>query len=150
VEEAHKQPPLPSTGPATIPYTELPDAKPDSPLFEEWNYYRREVGRLLAEGQEGRFILIKGATIVGIWDTQGEAKAVAIQKYLMKPCLIHQIRSREPLVRMSARFWRCQGNHGKMQSDGANGLTQGDADDHSMHSYLRKRAFEAVDSAESR
>jgi len=94
--------------PSTIPYTELPDAKPDSPLYHEWNYYRREVGRLLAEGHEGRFILIKGQVVIGLWDTRAAAKAVAVQRYLMQPCLIQQIRSREPLVRLPARLWGCQ------------------------------------------
>ncbi len=94
--------------PATIHYTELPDPKADSPLFREWNFYRREVGRLLAEGHEGRFVLIKGEAIIGIWDTRDEAKAVAIRDYLMQPCLIHQIRTREPLLRLAARLWRCQ------------------------------------------
>jgi hypothetical protein len=97
---------LPPHEPPTIPYTELPDTKPDSPLYREWNYYRREVGRLLAEGQEGRFVLIKGEEVIGIWNTEEEARAVALQKYLMQPCLIHQVRSREPVLRGPTRFWQ--------------------------------------------
>src|SRR5947209_19608520 len=46
--------------PRTISYTELPAPQPHSQLYREWNFYRREVGRLPAEGHEGRFILIKG------------------------------------------------------------------------------------------
>ena len=109
--DASKQarvPSPPGNEPPTIPYTQLPAAQPDSPLYQEWNVYRREVTRLLAEGQEGRFLLIKGEDIIGIWDTPEQAKAVALQKYLMQPCLIQQIRRREPVVRMSARFWGCQ------------------------------------------
>lgn len=90
--------------PRTIHYTELPEAEGDSPLYQEWNFYRREAGRLLAEGHEGRFLLIKGEDIIGLWDTHEEAKAVAVQKYLMQPCLIHQVRSREPLIRVSSRI----------------------------------------------
>jgi hypothetical protein len=108
VEPYRQSPPPPPVEPPTIPCTELPEAKPDSPLYHEWNYYRREVGRLLAEGHEGRFVLIKGEAILGIWDTHAEAKAAALQKYLMQPCLIHQVRSREPLLRLSARLWQCQ------------------------------------------
>jgi hypothetical protein len=108
IEQGLASPP-PPCGPRTIPYTELPDGKPDSPINQEWNFYRREVGRLLAEGQEGRWLLIKGEYIVGIWDTREEASAVARQRYLMQPCLIHQIRSREPLLRLSARFYLCPG-----------------------------------------
>ena len=42
----------------SIPHTELPAAKPCEELATEWNTYRREVGRLLAEGQDGKFVLI--------------------------------------------------------------------------------------------
>jgi hypothetical protein len=52
----------------TISYTELPPARTDSPIASEWDFYRREVGRLLAEGHENRWVLIKGQEIVGIWD----------------------------------------------------------------------------------
>ena len=53
----------------------------------------------MAEGHEGRFILIKGEEVIGIWKTQEEAESVARKKYLLQPCLIHQVRSREPLLR---------------------------------------------------
>src|SRR5438552_1808552 len=53
--------------PETIHFTQLPDDPPDSPLHREWNTYRREIARLLAEGNEGRHILIKDEHIVGIW-----------------------------------------------------------------------------------
>jgi hypothetical protein len=92
----------------TVPYTQLPAGSRDSPITSEWNLYRREVGRLLTEGHENRWVLIKGEEIIGIWDTQEEAEAVALHKYLMQPCLIQQVRRREPIVRMSPRFWGCQ------------------------------------------
>jgi hypothetical protein len=107
IEQGRVQPLLPDE-PPTIPYTELPDGKVDSPIASEWNLYRREVGRLLAEGHENRWVLIKGEEIIGIWETEHEARAVALERYLMQPCLIQQIRSREPIVRMSARFGGCQ------------------------------------------
>jgi hypothetical protein len=98
--------PLPPYKPPTIHYTELPEAPPDSPLCQEWNFYRHEVGRLLADGHEGKFVLIKGEAIIGIWGTREEAKDVALQRYLMQPCLIQQVRSREPLLRISPRLRR--------------------------------------------
>ena len=57
----------------TIPYTALAAAPPDSPIATEWNFYRRQVGRLLAEGNQGKWVLIKGERIVGIWDRHEEA-----------------------------------------------------------------------------
>jgi hypothetical protein len=116
VEEVHRAAlqqsqslPLPPCERPTIPSSELPPAQPDSPLYEEWEFYRREVGRLLAEGQEGRFILIQGEEIIGIWDTAEDAEAVAHHRYFMQPCLIHQVRSREPLLRLSSRARRWLG-----------------------------------------
>src|SRR5207247_2194922 len=51
----------------TIPYTELPPAQPGNPLATEWELFRREVGRLLAEGHEGKTVLIKDDNIIGIY-----------------------------------------------------------------------------------
>ena len=101
--------PMPPYERPTIPYTDLPAATPNSPLYQEWEFYRREVGRLLAEGQDGRFVLIKGEEIIGIWDTAEEAEALAYHKYPMQPCLIQQVRSREPLIRLSSRARRWLG-----------------------------------------
>jgi hypothetical protein len=92
----------------TLSAKELPEAQADSELHQEWNYYRTQVERLLAESYEGQFVLIKGEQIIGMWNTRAEAKAVALEKFLMQPCLIHQIRSREPIEHMSARFWECR------------------------------------------
>jgi hypothetical protein len=107
IEQGYVPPPLSYERP-TIPYTELPDGNADSPIASEWNLYRREVGRLLAAGHENRWVLIKGEEIIGIWDAEADARAAALHKYLMQPCLIQQVRSREPIVRMSTRFWACQ------------------------------------------
>jgi hypothetical protein len=114
VEEVHRKA-IEAMGPCqrqlveapTIDCSELPASKPGDP-DPEWDLYRREVGRLLDEGHEGRWVLIQGEQIIGIWNTREEAKAVALKKFLMQPCLIHQVRRREPIVRMSARFWGCQ------------------------------------------
>ncbi len=86
----------------TIPYTELPPSKPDAALAEEWEFYRREAGRLLAEGYEGKHILIKGSEILGMWDTDEEAYEFALQRFLIprQDFMIHQIRAREPVYRV--------------------------------------------------
>jgi hypothetical protein len=92
----------------TIPWTELPPANPDSPLAAEWEAYRREVGRLLAEGQEGKFALIKGDEIVGIYDTWDEARRTGLEKYLREPHTVRPILSQEPVIRgpLSFRLWQ--------------------------------------------
>lgn len=99
-ERYRQQPPPPPRERPTIHYTELPPAKPGEELAEEWETYRREVGRLLAEGNEGRYTLIKAKEIIGIWDTQKEAFAAADQRFPLQPYLVHQIQERERLLYM--------------------------------------------------
>lgn len=102
-EFRERNPPPPFPDSPTIHYTELPPAKPGEPLAEEWETYRREAGRLLAEGNEGRYILIKGGEIIGIWDTRKEAFAAAGQRFPLQPYLVHQIQERERLLYMVSR-----------------------------------------------
>ncbi len=83
----------------TIHYAELGPMEPGL-LIEEWDTYRREVGRLLAEGYEGHFVLIVGETIIGIYDTWNEARTVAVNRFHGQPTLTHQILTREPLYRV--------------------------------------------------
>jgi hypothetical protein len=108
-EQARKEPRPPPPEPATIHYTELPEGKPGDALYHEWNLYRREAGRLLAEGHEGKFVLIKGEEIIGIWNTHEEARAVGLARYLRQPHLIHQVLTREPQIRLPLRLLQCQG-----------------------------------------
>jgi hypothetical protein len=72
--------------------------RPGSPIAVEWNTYRREAGRLLAEGHEGRFVLIKGEEIVGIWDNHNEAMDEGYRRFLLTGFLVQQIRTWEPLL----------------------------------------------------
>jgi hypothetical protein len=94
--------------PQLEPFTELPEDTSDGPIAGEWNFYRCEVGRLLAAGHEGRWVLIKGDEIVGIWNTEEEAERIRLQKYLMQPILLKQICVREPILRGGGyhRRWR--------------------------------------------
>jgi hypothetical protein len=90
----------------TIHYTELPEDTSGGRGSTEWNFYRREVGRLLAEGHEGRWVLLKGEEVVGIWDTEAEARAAAVQRYLMQPVVIRQVLVRERVLRGPSFLFR--------------------------------------------
>lgn len=83
-----------------VHYTEFLEARPGDPLAEEWNTYRREVGRLLAEGQEGRHVLVKGQEIIGIFDTSEAAHEAGLKRYLREPFFVHAIRAEEPYLRI--------------------------------------------------
>jgi hypothetical protein len=92
----------------TIFHTQLPEDLSFDVAAENWNVYRHEVGRLLAEGHEGRWVLIKERTIIGIWDTEAEVKAIAAQRYLLQPVLIHQVCLEEKVVRGPYRLYQCR------------------------------------------
>jgi hypothetical protein len=96
--QAGQTSPTPLPGP-TVRCTELPEATPGSPLYREWNTYRREVGRLVAEGSEGRYVLIKDEQIVGLWDTHDAAMTAGYQRFPGQAFLVHQIQERERVLR---------------------------------------------------
>ncbi len=100
-------PPLLPPPPPTIHYTELPEDTTGGAQSTEWNYYRREAERLLAAGHEGRWALVVGEQVIGIWDAEVEAKVVAAERYPQRPVLIHRILTREPLFPTPTFFYRC-------------------------------------------
>jgi hypothetical protein len=90
----------------TIHWSELAEAPSGSRIATEWNFYRNQVGRLLNEKQEGRWLLIKGEQIIGIWDTEQEAEDVRRQRFPMQDVLMKQICEREPILRIGYhRAW---------------------------------------------
>jgi hypothetical protein len=86
--------------PQSIHYTALPAARPGEALADEWNTYRQEVGRLLSESQQGRYILIKGKQIIGICETWKQAREEGLKRYQFEPFFVHEIRVNEPHVRV--------------------------------------------------
>jgi hypothetical protein len=100
--------PRPPIEPQTIHFSELPEDTSGGAISAEWNFYRREVGRLLAEGHEGRWALIKDEEIVGIWDNEEEADRVRLERFFMQPVLMKRVCTREPVLRCLGllRRWR--------------------------------------------
>ena len=84
----------------TIHYTKLPPPPPDEPVDPEYEVYRREVGRLLAEGHEGKFALIKGDQIVGLYESWESAQAEGLKRWLMEGFCIKQLLTWEPVLRI--------------------------------------------------
>ena|SRR5947209_8349937 len=94
-------------GRSTVHHSELPAAQAGAILSEEWDSYRREVARLLAEGHEGKFALIKGAQIVALhasWDT---ARADGLQRYFPEPFLVQQVCAVESALRIRGYSLPC-------------------------------------------
>jgi hypothetical protein len=99
---------MPEPSRRTIHYTELPDLPPDHLLRHEWDFFRRELPRLLTEGHEGAFALLKGEEIIGLYPTQADALRAGYEKFLLEPFLVHAIRTEEPLLRLSPYCWPCR------------------------------------------
>jgi len=98
------------TGRLTISHTDLPAGQPGDLLSQEWETYRHEVARLLAEGQEGEFVLIKGQQIVAVCGTWEAAREAGLRLYLLEPLLVRQIFAAEPVLRLRGYSLRCPGS----------------------------------------
>jgi hypothetical protein len=91
--------------PNTISYRDLPPAQPGSPLAVECDFYRQEVGRLLAQGHAGRHVLIKGPELIGIYDTHEGALAEGYQRFRGQDFFVHEIQAEERVYRAGG-WWR--------------------------------------------
>jgi hypothetical protein len=89
---------LPQTAP-TIHWSELPPAEPGMACAAEWETFRRELGRLLAEGHEGKFMLVKGDEVVGIYDTWEAGREAGVKRYLLDAHLVQPILTWHPVIR---------------------------------------------------
>lgn len=56
--------------------------------------YVRELPRLLEDGEEGRFALIKGDEILSIWDTNGDAIQAGVEKFGLDPICVMKVDER--------------------------------------------------------
>ena len=59
-------------------------------LVEELNTYEGNKETLLRESN-GKFVLIKGNTIIGVYDTQNDAVKIGIDKFGNTPFLVKKI-----------------------------------------------------------
>lgn len=93
------------TGPK-IHYSELGPARPGSSNAVEWETYRREVGRLIAEGHEGKYVLLDGEEVVGIFDTWEDAKREGLTRYCKqgRQSVIRHILTYEPTLKLNPRL----------------------------------------------
>jgi hypothetical protein len=58
------------------------------------------VGRLLAEGHEGKWVQIRGEQVLGMWDSESEAYAAYWTQDDGRPVLIKEVLAREPVIRV--------------------------------------------------
>jgi hypothetical protein len=79
----------PQTGAAPAPNPAL------LALRREITTYRRELPRLLSEGDEGRFVLIQGDLVIGLWDTFDEAHQAGRERFGLSAFLAQPVDARD-------------------------------------------------------
>ncbi len=84
----------------TIHYSQMPEPPADSPTYREVKAFHRELPRLLAEGNEGKWALIKGDEIVGLYDTLDEGHRAGLDRFQFQPCILQPVREWQPVLRM--------------------------------------------------
>ncbi|MFL5327407.1 MAG: hypothetical protein ACJ8C4_00705 [Gemmataceae bacterium] len=89
-----------------VPVASVPNPGPpilaggDTRLATEVATYQRELPRLLAEGREGQFVLIRGSEIIGLFPSWDDARNVGLNRYSMTPFFVKQIAEKEPYLKI--------------------------------------------------
>ncbi len=81
-------------------------------LETELSIYRREHQRLLAEGNEGKYVVIKGTVVAGIYDECEQALAAGYERFGIEPFLAKQILAVEKPLIFTHRIRPCQSSPG--------------------------------------
>ena len=84
----------------TIHYTQLAEHPTDSPIYREMQTFRRELPRLVAEGHEGKWALIKGDEIIGLYESFDDGCRAGWERYLRQRFIVQPVREWQPLFRM--------------------------------------------------
>jgi len=74
---------------------------PDEALAEELVYYTKNKADLLQK-HEGKFALIKGRRLLGVFDSQAAAYSEGLKQLGNAPMLIVRVQAREPRVLIPA------------------------------------------------
>lgn len=73
------------------------------PLFAELTTYYRHLPELLAEGDAGRFVVVKGDKLYNTWETYGDASQYGRERFGDQLFMIHRVDPRD--VERLARFF---------------------------------------------
>ena len=60
-------------------------------LARDFNAYRRELPRLLAEGHANRWILIRQGTVLSVWDTYRDALQAGYERFGLDPFAVNRV-----------------------------------------------------------
>ena len=83
-----------------------PIGKPEMPLEKELSTYDANLIDLLANA--GKYVLISGEKIAGVFETYEEALQAGYEKYDLEPFLVKQINRAEPIYYFSRDLSPCR------------------------------------------
>jgi hypothetical protein len=63
-------------------------------LRTELETYYRELPRLLEDGEEGRYALVKGGAVHSVWDTFRDARQRGVEQFGMEPFMVQEVDAR--------------------------------------------------------
>jgi hypothetical protein len=101
-------PPVPSAkAPRPIHINVTPSGKIAMKHFErEMATYERELPRLLAEGYESKYALIRGDEILSIWDTVNDGIQAGCERFGLEPYFLQKIDARDIERYALLRAWQ--------------------------------------------
>lgn len=77
-------------------------------LEREWNTFLKEMPRLLQEGHRGKYVLIRGDQVHGVWDTLDETLAAGYDRFGVEPFLAQEINENPEPRYFSHNVTRCR------------------------------------------
>lgn len=83
-----------------VHFSDLTPFRTGEPLAAAWETYRREVGRLLAEGHAGKFVLIHGNEVIGLWDTFADANTEGERRFPGTVSLAYEVKEFHSFLRL--------------------------------------------------
>lgn len=73
-------------------------------LAVELAAFERELPRLLAENQEGRWALLQGDEVFSVWDTFADAVQTGDERFGLTPFLVRQVLAEQRPARITRRL----------------------------------------------
>jgi hypothetical protein len=84
----------------TVPYTDVPPLPPDTPFATEWGVLREAMPRLLAEGHDGHAAIVRGKSIVGVYENRTDALLDAMRRFPDGQYIVPYIESRIRVIKL--------------------------------------------------
>jgi hypothetical protein len=85
----------------TQPQTSAGPPRAEQLLATEIAIYQNELPRLLADGEEGRWALIQGSVVAGVWDTFADAVQAGDERFGATPFLVQQVLAEPHVARIT-------------------------------------------------